>query len=163
MNARQRWIALALAATLVAVFWPDREEPGEVVQSARRAAAPARVVTPLVVDATPHPAPAPRERLVGMQANLFPTQTWVPPPPPAKPTIPSPPPPPQPPPLPFTYLGRWVDGGKQTLFLLRGEEPIPIQLGQVLFASWRVDEITDRTVVFTYLPLDMKSILGITP
>jgi len=32
-----------------------------------------------------------------------------------------------------------------------------------LSASWRVDEITDRTVVFTYLPLDMQSILGITP
>jgi len=161
MNTRQRWIALALIATLVAAFWPGREEPSEVVETVRQRGKLTHASAPVVVDATAaHHAPAPRERLVGMQANLFPTQTWVPPPP--KPYSP-PPPPPQPPPLPFKFLGRWVEGGQQTLFLVQGEEPIPVRLGQVLSASWRVDEITDRTVVFTYLPLDMQSILGITP
>jgi hypothetical protein len=104
-----------------------------------------------------------RERLARMQANLFPSQTWVPPPPPPKPHVPPPPPPPKPPPLPFKYLGRWVDGGQLTLFLVQGEQPIPIQPGQVLPGNWRVDEITETRVVFTYLPLDMQSILGITP
>jgi hypothetical protein len=98
-----------------------------------------------------------------MQSNLFPSQTWVPPPPPPKPYVPPPPPPPKPPPLPFKYLGRWVEGGQMTLFLVQGEQPIAVQAGQVLPGNWRVDEISDRLVVFTYLPLEMQSTLGITP
>jgi hypothetical protein len=165
MSTRQRWIALALIATLVAVFWPAREDSDEVVETVRqvdRQAAPATVPAKPGTH-SPQASPVARERLGKMQANLFPSQTWVPPPPPPKPYIPPPPPPPKPPPLPFKYLGRWVDGGELTVFLVQGEQPIPIQVGQVLQGNWRVDEISDRQVVFTYLPLDMQSALGITP
>ena len=169
MNTRQRWLALALIVTLVAAFWPGSEDSVEVVETVRRVdrqAAPATV--PATVPAkpgtsTPQAAPVARERLAKMQANLFPRQTWVPPPPPPKPSIPPPPPPPKPPPLPFKYMGRWVEGGQLTVLLLQGEQPIPIQAGQVLQGNWRVDEVSDRQVVFTYLPLDMQSALGITP
>jgi len=165
MTTRHRWLALALIATLVAAFWPGREDSGEVVETVRRVTQQAKpIAAPAAVErSASQTAPAARERLARMQADLFPTQTWVPPPPPPKPYVPPPPPPPKPPPLPFKYLGRWVDAGQQTLFLVQGEQPIPIQLGQVLSGNWRVDEITERTVVFTYLPLDMQSILGITP
>ena len=164
MKPRQRWLALALIATLAAAFWPGREDTGEVVETVRRVDRSAQTDIPAVAAKTgPHGASAAHERLARMQANLFPRQTWVPPPPPPKPYVPPPPPPPKPPPLPFKYLGRWVDGGEQTLLLVQGEQPIPVKLGQVLYGSWRLDEITERSVVFTYLPLDMQSILGITP
>jgi hypothetical protein len=164
MNTRQRWLALALIVTLAVSFWPGREDSDEVVETVQRVGKSVPAVVPTRGDkASQQAAPATRERLARMQANLFPSQTWVPPPPKPKPYVPPPPPPPKPPPLPFKYLGRWVDAGQQTLFLVQGEEPIPVQLGQVLSGSWRVDEITERTVVFTYLPLDMQSILGITP
>ncbi len=166
MNTRQRWIALALIVTLVAVFWPAREDSDEVVETVRqvdRQAVPATVRAKHGGASTRQAAPVARERLAKMQANLFPSQTWVPPPPPPKPYVPPPPPPPKPPPLPFKYMGRWVDDGQLTVFLVQGEQPIPIQAGQVLQGSWRVDEISDRQVVFTYLPLDMQSALGITP
>jgi len=165
MNTRQRWLALALIVTMVAAFWPGREDSDEVVETVRRADKQAPPATAAAKSETtaPQAAPATRERLARMQANLFPSQTWVPPPPPPKPYVPPPPPPPKPPPLPFKYLGRWVEDGQQTLFLVQGEQPIPVELGQVLPGNWRVDEITERTVVFTYLPLDMQSILGITP
>jgi len=165
MNTRQRWLALALIVTMVAAFWPGREDSDEVVETVRRAdkQAPAATAVAKSGASAPQAAPATRERLARMQANLFPSQTWVPPPPPPKPYVPPPPPPPKPPPLPFKYLGRWVEDGQQTLFLVQGEQPIPVELGQVLPGNWRVDEITERTVVFTYLPLDMQSILGITP
>ena len=163
MNTRQRWLVLGLIATLVAAFWPGREDSDEVVETVRRASKPVTAVVPPADGQTARQAAAVRERLARMQANLFPSQTWVPPPPPPKPYVPPPPPPPTPPPLPFKYLGRWVDGGQLTLFLVQGEQPIPIQLGQVLPGNWRVDEITETRVVFTYLPLDMQSILGITP
>ena len=163
MNTRQRWLALGLIATLVAAFWPGREDSDEVVETVRRVSKPVAAVVPPADGKTAQQSAAVRERLARMQANLFPSQTWVPPPPPPKPYVPPPPPPPTPPPLPFKYLGRWVDGGQLTLFLVQGEQPIPIQPGQVLSGGWRVDEITEARVVFTYLPLDMQSILGITP
>lgn len=164
MNTRQRWLALALVVTVAAAFWPAREDNDEVVETVRRVDKSTRAVPPTVVgDTAPQAAAETHDRVVAMQSNLFPVQTWVPPPPPPKPYVPPKPEPPKPPPLPFKYLGRWVDGGKLTLFLVQGEQPIPVQSGQVVLDNWRVDEITDRTVVFTYLPLDMQSILGITP
>ena len=165
MNTRQRWLALALIVTMVVAFWPGREDSDEVVETVRRTdkKTPPAAAATKPGTSVPQAATVARERLARMQANLFPSQTWVPPPPPPKPYVPPPPPPPKPPPLPFKYLGRWVEGGQQTLFLVQGEQPIPIELGQVLPGNWRVDEITERTVVFTYLPLDMQSILGITP
>lgn len=141
MITRQRWLAAVLAVTLAAAFWPADEDPVE---------ATAHTVAPVVS----------AERLPRMQADLFPRQTWVPPP---EPYIPPPPPPPAPPPLPFKYLGRWVEGGQLTVFLVQGDQPIPVEPGQVLQGNWRADEITARSVVFTYLPLDMQSTLGITP
>lgn len=163
MMTRQRWLAAALVATLAAAFWPADEDTIEgVVRSEPRRAQPAAVSRPVAAEA-PAQTVAPvvsAERLPLMQADLFPRQTWVPPP---KPIIPPPPPPPAPPPLPFKYLGRWVDDGRLTVFLVQGDQPIPVESGQVLPGNWRVDEITARSVVFTYLPLDMQSTLGITP
>lgn len=162
MNTRQRWLAAALVAVLAAAFWPAGEETIEVVersQSPRALPAVAPQAVEPEASARP-PEPASAERLPRMQANLFPRQSWVPPP---KPYIPPPPPPPKPPPLPFKYLGRWVEGGQLTVFLMQGEQPIPIKQGQVLSGTWRVDAITERQVRFTYLPLDMPSTLGITP
>ena len=163
MNTRQRWLAIALIVTLAVAFWPAHEDSDGVVESTVRADRPARLSdSPSAGDsgAAAPAAPAARERLAGMQANLFPSRTWVPPP---KPYVAPPPPPPSPPPLPFKYLGRWVDGGKLTLFLVLGEQPVAIQPGQVLSGSWRVDQITERSVNFTYLPLNMQSTLGFTP
>jgi len=162
MTTRQRLLAAALVATLAAAFWPAGEDDIEVVERSRpRRELPAAAPQAAEPGIGARPAePASAERLPRMQANLFPSQTWVPPPPPY---TPPPPPPPAPPPLPFKYLGRWVDDGRLTVFLMQGDQPIPVESGQVLPGNWRVDEITARSVVFTYLPLDMQSTLGITP
>lgn len=160
MTTRQRLLAAALVATLAATFWPAGEDPVEgVVRSAPRHAQPASPAAAEARVQTDVPAVV-AERLPRMQADLFPRQTWVPPPPPY---TPPPPPAPAPPPLPFKYLGHWLEGGRLTVFLVQGKQPIPVEPGQVLPGNWRVDEITARSVVFTYLPLDMQSTLGITP
>jgi hypothetical protein len=161
MTTLQRLLAATLVATLAATFWPAGEDPVEgVVRSEPRRAQPAS--RPVAAEATVQTGvrAASAERLPRMQADLFPRQTWVPPPPPY---TPPPPPAPAPPPLPFKYLGRWVDDGRLTVFLVQGDQPIPVESGQVLPGNWRVDEITARSVMFTYLPLDMQSTLGITP
>ncbi|MGQ0651766.1 MAG: hypothetical protein ACT4P4_05795 [Betaproteobacteria bacterium] len=80
----------------------------------------------------------------------------VPPPPAAKPAQQPPPSPPQ---LPFRYVGRMVDEGQTYLFLARGDEIFTAQPGQPLGPAggqWRIDEITEREIVFTYLPLHAR-------
>lgn len=164
MNTRQKWLALALLATLAAVFWPQGRESGDnVVEAVKR---PAGVQGQEPADgsrqATGEKPLDAGARLVEMQADLFPSQTWAPAPPPVRAYKPPPPPPPKPPPLPFAYLGRWMDGEVDTVFVRLGEQPLPLKVGQVLNGSWRVDEISRSAVVFTYLPLNMQSTLGIT-
>lgn len=165
MNPRQKWLAAALVATLAAVFWPNSQEPGDnVVEAVKRPQGKGQGQVP-VRAASRQAGEKPldeRTRLGEMQADLFPSQTWVPPPPPVKAYKPLPPPPPKPPPLPFSYLGRWNDGGVETVFVRQGEQPMALKIGQVLNGSWRVDEISRSGVVFTYLPLNMQSTLGIT-
>lgn len=163
MTTRHRWLAVALIVTLAAAFWPAREESSEGGERAKRARAPVSSGAAPAASGEASAQPGAATRLAAMQGDLFPRQTWVPPPPPPKPYVAPPPPPPSPPPLPFKYLGRWVDAGELTLFLAQGEQPIPVRAGQVLLGAWRVDTLTERQVVFTYLPLDMQSTLGIAP
>lgn len=166
MNPRHMWLGIAFAGTMLAAFWPSTEQ-GEVelVAPAERPLTGRRVQQPAQskeVTASPEREAAAR-RMQAAVADLFPRQTWVPPPPPPKPYIPPPPPPPKPPPLPFTYLGRWVEDSKESVFLAQGDKTLAVQVGMTLPGSWRVDEISQAKVVFTYLPLEMQSTLGIRP
>jgi len=172
MNVRRIVLAAALAATLAAVFWPQ-EETRELatVEAVRRpaSAAPAAAkeqtlasaeqAAPVAGGAVREPA-APRFT-PEMAADLFPAQTWVPPPPP--PPKPPLPPPPAPPPLPFKYLGHWAEADGEVVFLAHGNGVLRARGGEVLPGGWRVDEIARTRVVFTYQPLDMQRTLGIAP
>ena len=65
------------------------------------------------------------------------------------------------PPLPFSYVGRMVDEDQTYLFLARGSDVFTAQAGQTFGAQWRIDQITDKAVVFTYLPHKTKRSLSI--
>ncbi len=62
------------------------------------------------------------------------------------------------PPLPFRYLGKMIEDGKLNVFLARGDESLSVHAGQKL-GEYRVDRVTDREIVFTYLPLKTKQSL----
>ena len=62
------------------------------------------------------------------------------------------------PPLPFQYIGKWTRGGKTEILVARGDELISIDPGQKL-GDYRVDQIGDSSISFTYLPLKMKQTL----
>jgi hypothetical protein len=68
---------------------------------------------------------------------------------PAKPTAP---------PLPFQYFGRLTEKGKTEVFVLRGEELLTVSAGQKI-GDYRVDNVSDSRIAFTYLPLKMKQTL----
>jgi hypothetical protein len=95
-------------------------------------------------------------------SNAFGAMTWhVPPPPAPKPIAkPEPPPPPSAPPMPFTFLGRYEDGGTRTIMLVKGERIYTVSEGDVIDQTYRVDRLGGGQLELTYLPLDIKQIIG---
>lgn len=83
--------------------------------------------------------------------NLFPVQTWQPPPPP-----PAPPPKPTAPPLPFQFNGRLDEGGSIAVFLTQQKRQLIVRAGDAIDQNYRVDAITPERIEFTYLPLQQK-------
>jgi hypothetical protein len=86
-------------------------------------------------------------------ANLFPVQTWVPPPPPHKPEQP------KAPPLPFKYLGQLQEAMGIVLFLEHGKLTLVARAGETVAGNWRIEKITPTQAVFNYQPLDQSQTL----
>lgn len=159
MKPRQIMLALALVATLAAVFWPQPQDEvvGAVAKSRTTQARFAGVPTAGGRDArVPQPAP----QLGALRADLFPPQTWQPPPPAAPKRVE--PPSPLAPPLPFQYLGRWKEGGKDVIFLDQGNRVLQARVGDTL-AGWHLDQASDDALTFTWTALNMQQILRISP
>jgi hypothetical protein len=72
---------------------------------------------------------------------------------------PPPPPPPQAPPLPFAYVGRLVEDRDTTVFLAQGERNLVVKPGEVIDNTYKLEEVGERTLVLTYLPLSQKQTL----
>lgn len=62
------------------------------------------------------------------------------------------------PPLPFRYIGKMVDGGKLAVFLANGAESYTVTEGERV-GDYRVDQISDAEIRFTYLPMKAKQTL----
>lgn len=93
--------------------------------------------------------------------NLFPSQSWLPPPPPTPPPSVSPP---TPPPQPFTVAAQWRFKGQSKIVVLQGKQARytlcnactvegRIRPGTVFEKDYRLDTLTDTSVVLTYLPM----------
>lgn len=178
MAPRRAVLTALLAATLAAAWWVGREEGGEgaevvgAVTSGRQAKA-----RPLIPDPSPQggrerlpPSPAgggaggeggrtPENRFIALGPDLFPVQTWRPPP---KPVVLPPPPPPQAPPVPYKYLGRWQEDGAEVIFLAEGDRTRAVRRGERL-GQWRVEEIRGDSMTLLYLPLDQTRTLRLAP
>jgi hypothetical protein len=63
------------------------------------------------------------------------------------------------PPLPFRYMGSVIADGKLEVFVLRGDQPLSVAPGEELGGDYRVESVTPREIVFTYLPLNIKQAL----
>jgi hypothetical protein len=92
--------------------------------------------------------------------HLFQPKSWyVPPPQPPASTLP--PPQPTAPLLSFTYIGKMINGNEVTLFLYKNDRQYTVKANDVLDDSYRVDQITDSSVVLTYLPMNIQQTLNI--
>jgi hypothetical protein len=60
------------------------------------------------------------------------------------------------PPLPFVYAGSYNDGSHRVVILLRGDQVLLLQQGDVVDSTYRVDRVAPGVVVMTYLPLQLR-------
>ncbi|MDR6577992.1 MULTISPECIES: hypothetical protein [Pseudomonas] len=153
------YLRVLLLLTLVGcawLFWEDTADSPETASTPAIARA---------VDAPSAPvSPGPPDEVEGV--DLFPAQTWTPPPPPT-PVDTSPP---QPPPLPFSVSAQWRYENQPKIVVLRGNGrqytlchrcavPGHIEPGKMLDAQYRLDKLTDTAVVLTFMPLKHASTL----
>ena len=117
----------------------------------------------------PTPAPEPKNTRVaepGTVVDVFPIQTWQPPPAPSVVSNPIP----TPPPLPFVVSAQWRYQNQAKIVVLRGNGnhytlcnqctvPGRIRPGGMLDKDYRLDKLTDTRVVLTYLPMKHVSTL----
>lgn len=160
-QARKRALILfaALFATLLAAYFaPPAEEAAEPVLRGAADRSQASSV-PAAIPAHPSQArmqPRPRSLLPQEPGNLF--QVDGPPPPPERSAGAIRPPAPEAPPLPYSYMGKLIEDGIHSVFLLREghDKPYIVKTGDWLDGKYRVDAISPQLVEFTYLPLGQK-------
>jgi len=94
--------------------------------------------------------------------NVFPQRDWTPPPPPPPPAPPPPPPaPPQAPPLPFSFLGKIIEGKQWTVFLSQQDRTHAVVVGDVIGHEYKVESIVPPLITLSYLPLKQTQSLSI--
>lgn len=168
---RVRWIvlagalALALAAArlvggadrapVAAAPVPAAPVPAEA--PARIAAAPGEPSVQLALDRlgarTAAPPAGDPFRSVSWQAVAqAEARASAPPPPPRRPDAP---------PLPFAYMGKLVEDGKTTVFLVHGERNLIVRAGDTIDGVYRVDGIGEHDMTLTYLPLKQRQQLAL--
>jgi hypothetical protein len=96
----------------------------------------------------------------GPTADPFQARPWAPPVDPAPPQRRAAPIKRGPPPLPFTYLGRIVDGDATVVMLAREGAHYVARLGDTLDRDWRVARIGDDGITLRYLPLNVDQTLS---
>ena len=142
----KRRIAIAVAAVvLVAGVVAGRERPTlDLVEAAAPAAARDGIdLSRLRRGESSLPEADPFKRLQGAKEK---TQEKVVA---EKPTAPA---------LPFQYFGRVTENGKTEVFVMHGEELVAIEKGKTI-GEYRVDQIAESSISFTYLPLKTKQTL----
>jgi hypothetical protein len=93
----------------------------------------------------------------GISADLFAGHTWYTPPP-ARAVVERQAPPtpraPTAPPLPFSYMGSFEQDGAGTLYYLVEDDRVhDVRVGDVINGKYRVDGVSNGSLMFTYLPL----------
>jgi hypothetical protein len=131
IGRRGRWTACAIAAgmTAAAMIWVDRQDD-----------------TPPAVEAAPPSAPeysAPAPATASTSPSISPRNLDASAPTPARP---------QAPPVPFRYLGKWTEGGRTTVLLMREGRSIAITATGRLDDQYAVQAIDEDRVVLQYLP-----------
>lgn len=99
---------------------------------------------------------------VAHTAGLFDSKSWYAPPPAPIVAAPAYVPPPQPtaPSLPFTFIGRMLDGNEVTVFLSNNDRRYAVKEKDVLDETYRIDKIGEGEALLTHLPTNTQQTLS---
>lgn len=81
--------------------------------------------------------------------------SWLPPPPPVPDVVVVP----TAPPLPYSFEGKFMDAGKVSILLAKGNEGRVAHLGDVIDEVWKVTRIENGSIEFLYLPMNKSQSL----
>ena len=166
---RRLLIAGSLFITLAAVGWVNEQDQMATAQANSKASQ----ITPQPQSPQPKTRDDRRMDLAGgviqlekfkrtapeaEAEDIFKGKSWYVPPPPPKPV---PPPPPMAPPLPFSYVGKLIDGGKVTVFLARQDRNYTVKQGEIIDGTYRVEEVRPPMMTLLYIPLNQKQSMQI--
>ncbi len=173
-------IGVTLVATLIAVVLVEDEDetaietvgPAASTQSARPSSA--RVSVPQARNDDLDVGQLGQRKFDPLAGDLFASASWAPKPPPITPEqqaamlqqqqrakVKAPPPAPTPPPLQFKYIGKAIEGNQIWVFLTQANENYIARIGEKIDDQYRLDTISDESVILTYLPLNAKQVLPI--
>ncbi|NTV94328.1 MAG: hypothetical protein HGA75_02810 [Thiobacillus sp.] len=162
---RQRTLLVVLTVTIVlsALSGDDATAPMRAVLT------PVAPASERAEGARPAGQAVPRLALERLQRSgrddsaigkLFGAMSWYVPPPPPPPVKPPPPPPPSAPPMPFTFMGRYLDGETLTILLVKGDRIYTVSEGEVIENTYRVGRLQGGVLEMTYLPLNIKQTIS---
>ncbi len=100
-----------------------------------------------------------REAIGKRRGELFPAQSWAPPPPKRAPALKVAPPAPTAPPMPYRVAGRVVHDGVAHVVLAKGDRVLTVREGDTLDDGYRVQSIGSQGVTLVYLPLGVPQTL----
>lgn len=141
------------------LFWQDSTPPPQETPAPNTRPTPAPAP-----DDSPPPASDSAQALA--RVDIFPSQTWMPPPPAAAPVSQAP----RAPPFPFTVSAQWRYQNQAKIVVLQGQGtrytlcrrcavPGHIEPGGKLDAHYRLEKLSDSAVVIQYLPLGQVTTL----
>jgi hypothetical protein len=62
--------------------------------------------------------------------------------------------------MPFSFLGRYEEGGKLIILLVRSDRIYTVSEGEVIDNTYRVERLTGGQLELTYLPLNIKQTIS---
>jgi hypothetical protein len=109
--------------------------------------------------AAPRPEIPSRPSLRKIVSDPFLPRSWLPPMKRISPAAASPAP--APPPLPYRFAGRLNQGAVTQVFLGRGDEIIPIKVGDTIDGQYRIESISESGVTLVHLPTGIRQLIEV--
>jgi hypothetical protein len=157
------WAVLIGGAAAAVVWAPTPEEDAAPIAAPFASGAAVAARQPATGQGLVAELPE-REALGRRRGELFPAQSWTPPPKPATRAAAVEPPvaAPTPPPMPYRVAGSVVHDGIAQVVLAKGDRVLTVQQGDTLDDGYRVEAIGPQGVTLVYLPLNMPQQLAMT-
>ncbi len=62
--------------------------------------------------------------------------------------------------MPFSYFGRYEEGGSLVILLVKGERIYTVAEGEVIENTYRIERLIGGRLELTYLPLNIKQTIS---